>query len=423
MIRFHHLILGLLIWLAMSKDSDIFLDEKFESGFIHLGKADIGELFYLLFKSRDDNPEAPLVWFFEGGPGMTTMHAVFFQNGPYRIAEDLTLVKNDYSFNNIADVLYLDQPLGTGYSNCTNTSLIPNHESLIVQDLLVFFEKFLELYPGYKNRPLYLVSQSYGSHFVLPLARKILEDSLHHMNIKGIALGNPWIRPEQQMSLLPTFTKKMNLTTEFHYIASIFGYTIASIFIDLDWDVQALDLTLMSNGILAGLIHHKFNVYDIRIPCPKIGPCRYNFSRLDAFLARADVQRILKVEHVPFRFNNSLVFNHLLLHNEYFSDKSDSLIYLLDHTRLPVYLFAGMEDWWNNYFGLDAFTSALNWRGRSGFNEAKWRDWYSNGVFQGKYKRFNDLFYIHVLDAGHYVAYDMPSFALDMLVRLIYGGD
>lgn len=414
---------GVVILLCLSFCSaDIFLNEKFESGFIHLGKANEGELFYLLFKSRDDNPAAPLVWFFEGGPGMTSMHAVFFQNGPYRINEDLTLRTNEYSFNNIADVLFLDQPLGTGYSNVTNTSLIPHNEAEIVKDMLIFYEKFLELYPAYWDRPMYLVSQSYGSHFVLPLARKIHEDKVHHMKLEGVAMGNPWIRPEQQLAYNPAYTKRHNLTTEFHYIASIFGYTLASIFIDLDWDVQALDIIIMTDSILTGLVHHKFNLYDIRIPCPKIGPCRYNWTLLEAFITRPDVQRILKVEHLPFHMNNSIVFNHLLMHNEYFSDKSDSLIYLLDNTKMPVYIFEGVEDWWINSLGTDALLSALHWTGRTGFSQAVWRNWYSNGIYQGTYKRFKNLYYVHVLEAGHYVGYNVPSFGLDMLVRLVYGG-
>ncbi len=94
------LVLALLVATSLCQ---VFHDEKYEAGFINLGpERHEGELYYMLFKSRDENPTAPLVWFFEGGPGMTGMHAVFYQNGPYRLQKDLTLTKNEYSFNNIA---------------------------------------------------------------------------------------------------------------------------------------------------------------------------------------------------------------------------------------------------------------------------------------------------------------------------------
>jgi len=402
---------------------DIFLGEKFETGVVTLGaERHNGELYYMLFHSRDENPTAPLVWFFEGGPGMSSMHAVFYQNGPFRLNHDLTLRKNDFSFNNIADVLYLDQPLGTGFSNCTNVSWVPHHEDVIVSDLMNFFTRFLEHHPEYSGRPLYLVSQAYGSHFVLPLAKALSKRIIGHANIQGIALGNAWIRPELQLSSLASFTKRNKWCSEFKYIAGLYGYILASVFIDLDLDVQAYDLMEMANGILVGVMHHQFNRYDTRIKC-KTGPCNYNFTDLGHFLDKPEVRRVMGTTDRHFNYTSIEVFRWLLLKNEYFSDKSDSLIELLDNTTLPVYMFSGMDDWWINTFGLDAFIDSLHWSGREHMKTAVWRDWYSDGVWQGKYKRYKNLYYVHVQDAGHYVAMDLPSFTLDLLTRLVYGSN
>ncbi len=411
----------MVLALVVCVSGQLFMDEEYYHGYLHVEKGEQPtELYYLLFKSRDKNPNAPLIWFFEGGPGMSSLHAVFYQNGPFRLNKDMTLSKNEFSFNNIADVLYVDQPLGTGYSNCTDKSLFPHDESVIAEDLISFFHNFLEEHKEYRGRPMYLVSQSYGSHFVLPLARTFIENGVRYANIKGVAMGNAWIRPELQLTTLASFTKRSNLTTEFKYIASMYGYIIASIFIDLDLDEQAYDLTEMATGVLVGIHNHQFNRYDTRIRCA-IGVCNYNWTELTNFLRREDVRRTLGVGERPFNLTSSIIFRHLLEKNEYFSDKSDSLIQLLDDYTLPVYIFSGMDDWWINTFGMDTFMDSLHWSHREELKAKKWMDWYSNGELRGRYKRVANLVYAHVKDAGHYVAMDQPAFAQDLIVRMVYG--
>lgn len=413
-------VLALLLTTSLCQ---VFLDEKFETGIISLGDhRHNGELFYMLFKSRDENPTAPLVWFFEGGPGMSSMHSVFYQNGPFRLNPDLTLRKNEFSFNNIADVLYVDQPLGTGFSNCTNSSWIPHHEDIILADMVHFLNQFFERYPAYRGRPLYLVSQGYGSHFVLPFARMLTKHVVMFANVQGVAIGNPWIRPEIQLTSLASFTKRQELCTEFQYVASLYGYILASIFIDLDLDVAAHDLAQMATGVLVGVHNHKFNPYDMRIKCQS-GSCLYNFSDLEKFLDKPDVRRIMNTVDRHFQYYSPEVYLWLVRNNEYFSDKSNALIDLLDNTPLPVYLFLGEQDWFINEFGMDNFIESLHWSGREQMISTYWRDWYSDGQWQGKYKRYRNFYYVHVAEAGHYVAMDLPSFTLDLLTRLVYGSN
>jgi cathepsin A (carboxypeptidase C) len=65
------------------------------------------------------------VWL-TGGPGCASELAIFYENGPFTINEDLTLKKNEYSWNNNSNMLFVDQPVGTGYSRCKLNGYVHN---------------------------------------------------------------------------------------------------------------------------------------------------------------------------------------------------------------------------------------------------------------------------------------------------------
>lgn len=65
-------------------------------------------MFYWLFKSRNNIDEDPLVVWLTGGPGCSSEVAIFAENGPFTVKEDITLLRNDYSWNSKANVLYVD---------------------------------------------------------------------------------------------------------------------------------------------------------------------------------------------------------------------------------------------------------------------------------------------------------------------------
>lgn len=411
---------SLVLLLLAAVRCSVFGDEEFRSGFISLGPSRHNvEIYYILFKARTQNPRAPLIWFFEGGPGQSSMHGLFYQNGPFRLNKD-HLEKNAFSFNNIADVLYVDQPIGTGFSNCSNTSWIPHNESLIVEDLMIFLDNFLRIYPDYHRRATYIYTQGYGSHFALPLARNIFNGFVPLANIQGIALGNPLIRPELQMASISSFSKTRNLISEFKYIASLYGYIIASVFIDLDLDVAAYDLIQVAHGIIIGARNHAFNRLDIRMKCLQ-GPCVYNFSDLNRFVDKPEVRSAMETGQRHFNYTSREVFYWLLLKNEYLADTSDSLVYMLDKTTVPIYIFTGENDWLYNVMGMDEVVDSLYWSGREEMRKAHWDNWYSDGQLEGLYRRHKGLYHVHVLNAGHYVGMDLPWFTLDLMTRLMYG--
>ncbi|GMR30500.1 hypothetical protein PMAYCL1PPCAC_00695, partial [Pristionchus mayeri] len=90
------------------------------SGFIHFDIADARhEIFYVLCESIRSNPlDSPLIVWFNGGPGSSSLIGFLLEHGPYIIEDDSgSLRYNDFSWNQYANVLYIESPANAGFSN------------------------------------------------------------------------------------------------------------------------------------------------------------------------------------------------------------------------------------------------------------------------------------------------------------------
>ena len=90
-------------------------DEQWKTGFVTIDSHK-DDIFYWFYESRNDATKDPLVLWLTGGPGCASEIALFYENGPFHFKEDSTLESNQWSWNNNANLLYVDQPIGTGYS-------------------------------------------------------------------------------------------------------------------------------------------------------------------------------------------------------------------------------------------------------------------------------------------------------------------
>ncbi|KAF1930030.1 carboxypeptidase S1 [Didymella exigua CBS 183.55] len=84
------------------------------SGYVDLSP-DV-HVFYWFFESRNKPAEDPFTLWLNGGPGSDSLIGLFEENGPCMLNENLTTVYNPYSWNNVSNMLYISQPVGTGFS-------------------------------------------------------------------------------------------------------------------------------------------------------------------------------------------------------------------------------------------------------------------------------------------------------------------
>ncbi|XP_071722917.1 serine carboxypeptidase-like 45 [Rutidosis leptorrhynchoides] len=158
------------------------------AGYINIDEDHDRELFFYFVEAETDPASKPLVLWLTGGPGCSSVGVAFFEHGPFR-TQGKTIVKNDYSWNKEANMLYLDSPAGVGFSYSKNSFFYNElNDELTARDNVKFLSRWFVPFSKYKKHDFYIAGESYGGHYVPQLADILVKEK---WNLKGIALGNP----------------------------------------------------------------------------------------------------------------------------------------------------------------------------------------------------------------------------------------
>ncbi|KAJ9180457.1 hypothetical protein P3X46_008696 [Hevea brasiliensis] len=164
------------------------------SGYVTVDEKNQKALFYYFAEAETDPASKPLVLWLNGGPGCSSLGVgAFSENGPFRPSGEV-LIKNQYSWNTEANMLYLESPIGVGFSYSTDTSSYEAvNDKTTAWDNLLFLQKWFVKFPQYTNRSLFITGESYAGHYAPQLAELMLEFNKKQnlFNLKGIAIGNP----------------------------------------------------------------------------------------------------------------------------------------------------------------------------------------------------------------------------------------
>ncbi|ESR43767.1 hypothetical protein CICLE_v10011695mg [Citrus x clementina] len=161
------------------------------AGYITIDEKQQRALFYYFVEAATEAASKPLVLWLNGGPGCSSIGAgAFCEHGPFKPSGD-TLLRNEYSWNKEANMLYLESPAGVGFSYSANKSFYGSiNDAIAARDNLAFLEGWYEKFTEYKNREFFITGESYAGHYVPQLAQLIIQSNMK-FNLKGIAIGNP----------------------------------------------------------------------------------------------------------------------------------------------------------------------------------------------------------------------------------------
>ncbi|XP_021761754.1 serine carboxypeptidase-like 20 [Chenopodium quinoa] len=103
---------------------------KHYSGYVPIDEHNAIHMFYYFVESERNPAKDPVVLWLNGGPGCSSLGGLVYEHGPFNFeasgpisSEDLPkLHPNPYSWSKVSNIIYLDSPVGTGFSFSRNTS-------------------------------------------------------------------------------------------------------------------------------------------------------------------------------------------------------------------------------------------------------------------------------------------------------------
>jgi len=144
------------------------------SGYLPISGSD-KQLHYLTALSQNDYTKDPVIVWFNGGPGCSSLLGFLQEHGPYTIKDGETnFTKNDYSWNKQATVIYIESPAGVGYSLCPNKSQCQFDDFNSSADNLQALEYlFINKFPELQTNKLYISGESYAGIYVPRLVQQL----------------------------------------------------------------------------------------------------------------------------------------------------------------------------------------------------------------------------------------------------------
>ncbi|RWW08679.1 hypothetical protein GW17_00027865 [Ensete ventricosum] len=114
------------------------------AGYYSLPHTHDARMFYLFFESRNSKKDPIVIWL-TGGPGCSSELAVFYENGPFSIADNMSLVWNQFGWDQVtaSNLIYVDQPTGTGFSYSSDKRDFRHNEKGVSYDLYEFLQVFI----------------------------------------------------------------------------------------------------------------------------------------------------------------------------------------------------------------------------------------------------------------------------------------
>ena len=98
--------------------------------------------------SQNEPTKDPIIVWFNGGPGCSSLLGFAQEHGPYAMEDNTTTFhKNDWSWNMKANVFYIESPAGVGFSICKDQNECKFDDDNSATDNLAVLIALLQEFP------------------------------------------------------------------------------------------------------------------------------------------------------------------------------------------------------------------------------------------------------------------------------------
>ncbi|XP_011765205.2 lysosomal protective protein [Macaca nemestrina] len=414
-------------------------------------------LHYWFVESQKDPENSPVVLWLNGGPGCSSLDGLLTEHGPFLVQPDgVTLEYNPYSWNLIANVLYLESPAGVGFSY-SDDKFYATNDTEVAQSNFEALQDFFHLFPEYKNNKLFLTGESYAGIYIPTLAVLVMQDP--SMNLQGLAVGNG----------LSSYEQNDNSLVYFAYYHGLLGNRLWS---SLQthccsqnkcnfYDNKDPECVTNLQEVARIVGNSGLNIYNLYAPCAGGVPSHFRYEKdtvvvqdLGNIFTRLPLKRtwhqallrsgdkvhmdppctnttaastylnnpyVRKALHIPEQLPQWDMCNFLvnLQYRRLYRSMNSQYLKLLSSQKYQILLYNGDVDMACNFMGDEWFVDSLNQK-----MEVQRRPWLvkygdSGEQIAGFVKEFSHIAFLTIKGAGHMVPTDKPLAAFTMFSRFL----
>ncbi|XP_050307027.1 venom serine carboxypeptidase-like [Anthonomus grandis grandis] len=380
---------------------------EFYSGYLQVDKVFDNNLFFYFFPSEGDYLKDPVLLWLQGGPGAPAGYGLFLINGPFIVNKNYSVDLREYRWTKNHSVLYIDNPVGTGFSFTTKNGYAQN-QTKVGEDLYEALLQFFTLFSEIQGNDFCIIGESYAGKYVPAIGYTILQNNPTadlKINLKSLATGNG-LSDAVHQSNYGDYLYQIGLVDKqtrdiFHEYSSLVSKYVA----EENW----YEATKIFNEQVGNLISNATAIDSL-----------YNYLQMDPdeeeYWQKYIQEELRDPLHIGnTEFNSGPVFD--LLYEDICKSVAPWIAELLSHYRFLIY--SGQVDVIVAYPLTENFLQNLNFNAAEEYKRASREVWSDEEGTVGYYKQAGNLTEMLIRNAGHMVPVAQPQRAYRMVYNFV----
>uniref|UniRef100_A0A8D9E8A7 Carboxypeptidase n=1 Tax=Cacopsylla melanoneura TaxID=428564 RepID=A0A8D9E8A7_9HEMI len=389
-------------------------------------------LFFWFFPAEVNASLAPLLVWLNGGPGAPSMEGLFLEHGPLVLSETNGFVQiqkrtTHWTFNH--NVIYIDNPVGAGFSYAQHPDLYARNEVQVGENLYIALTQFYKVFPEFAKNDFYLAGESYGGKYVADFALTIHVNNVDakiEIPLKGITIGNGLCDPAN-MLVYSNYLNQVGLVDDHgKNLLEQKEKEAAKLVEENKWS-EAVDVfySIVNGGLNdIGSIKNVTGFSKLfNYLVPELDASRY--FRMYELFRNDSLRKSIHVGDVSFAFANKV---GKFLKEDIMKSVKSSIETLVNATeknsnkkKYKVMFYNGQLDIIVGHPTTVNFLKKLEWTGKQEYSKARRSIWYYKKEIAGYVRKVENLYEVLVRNAGHLVPIDQPEWAFDLITRFTSG--
>ncbi|KAJ7499907.1 serine carboxypeptidase [Mycena latifolia] len=397
----------------------------------------VRHIFFYFFESRSDPDKDDVIFWTNGGPGGSSALGLFMELGPCRVVNATEgTVFNPDSWNSKANIFFVDQPIGVGFSYAEYGETVSTTEEA-AKDIAAFVAIFFAHFNKFQGRGFHLAGESYAGRYLPVFAAAIYDQNpslvkagLPLVNLTSVIIGNgltdwatlspSWYEiqctpashaPIQDIQTCVQMKARISRCKKWTKESCQDQFDLINCNAATEFCWASFMVPFEATGL---------NLYDLTKKCEDAHLCYEETNEIAEYLNQTSVQDVLGVDIAAYRLSSEAVGKRFWGSGDVMKGAKEYVGALLEH-GVRVLIYAGTYDVVCNWIGNEAWTLALEWSGQAEFSALPLREWTVAGKRAGKTRAAQGLTFATVDAAGHMVPFDKPKESLEMVNRWIAG--